>query len=67
MVRDITAGKQFEMDRLALDSSDIRKRAARLQSSLALIERTIPIVLSPRRSDMTERRYRTLLPTFVWR
>ena len=39
MVRDITAGKQFEMDRLALDSSDIRKRAARLQSSLALIER----------------------------
>ena len=40
MVNDIKLGKPFEMDRLATDAADIKKRAARLQSSLILVERS---------------------------
>ncbi|HYJ89943.1 MAG TPA: hypothetical protein VEV84_01425 [Pyrinomonadaceae bacterium] len=38
MVKDIADGKQFEYKRLADDASEIKKRAARLRSSLALLE-----------------------------
>src|SRR5215218_2862938 len=39
MVNDIKNGKPFEFKRLANDASEIRKRAARLQTSLVLVEK----------------------------
>jgi hypothetical protein len=38
MVKDIADGKQFEYKRLADDAAEIKKRTARLRSSLALLE-----------------------------
>jgi len=38
MVKDIADGKSFEYKRLASDASEIKKRAQRLRSSLALLE-----------------------------
>jgi hypothetical protein len=38
MVSDIAIGKPFEYGRLSKDSGEIRKRAARLHSSLALFD-----------------------------
>jgi len=38
MVKDIADGKSFEYKRLANDASEIKKRAQRLRSSLALLE-----------------------------
>ena len=38
MVKDIAEGKTFGYKRLAGDSAEVRKRAARLRSSLALLE-----------------------------
>src|SRR5262249_45259392 len=38
MVKDIADGKPFEYKRLAGDAAEIKKRAARLRSSLALLE-----------------------------
>jgi len=38
MMKNIATGKPFEYKQLSKDSSEIRKRALRLKSSLALIE-----------------------------
>jgi hypothetical protein len=38
MVKDIADGKSFQYKRLASDASEIKKRAQRLRSSLALLE-----------------------------
>jgi hypothetical protein len=38
MVKDIADGKPFEYKRLATDAAEIKKRAARLRTSLALLE-----------------------------
>jgi hypothetical protein len=38
MVREITAGKSFHLKRLEQDAAEIRKRAAKLKDSLALVD-----------------------------